>query len=82
MSDHRAWGRLFEGALVGGAAHVRTKADVDELVARARMLADGAAAALEHFDGAELPEDEEPGPTVFDGFAAEVQAAAREGAWR
>jgi hypothetical protein len=65
MRDRNVWHRVFLGGLVGGAVYVKNKADADELVQRAKMIADKAAtvAAREHFD-AELAQDEEPFPLV------------------
>lgn len=59
------WWRVFEGALVGSATYVKNMDDVDELVARARMLADKASSVVapEDSDAGELPE-EEPFPLV------------------
>jgi hypothetical protein len=66
MRDRVIWLRVFGDALVGSAVCVKTKADADELVQRAKMLADKAAtvAARERFDGDELPMEEEPFPLV------------------
>lgn len=63
--EPRVWWRVFEGALVGTAPYVKNMDDVDELVARARMLADKASSVVapEDSDAGELPE-EEPFPLV------------------
>lgn len=57
------WLRVFEGALVGSAPYVKTKGDVDEFVARARMLADKASSVV-------APEDKASSVVAPDGSAS------------
>jgi hypothetical protein len=62
MRDRELWKRVFLGGLVGGALYVRNKAEADELVQRAKMIADKAAAvAAREF---EFPPEEESFPLV------------------
>lgn len=64
MTRNDLWRCVFISSLNGAAPYAKNKADCDELIARAKMLADKAAAVVAAERSERLPEDEEPFPLV------------------